>query len=244
MHGLFTIARREFAGYFVTPLAYVFLVVFLVSAAVAPFYFGQFMESRLADLLSFFSFHPWLLLILMPAVGMRLWTEERRSGSIELLMTLPVTAWAAVVGKFLAAWAFAALAILLTFPIVITVNWLGDPDTGVIVASYIASLLVAGALLALASCISALTKSQVIAFVISVVGGFLLMLSALDFVLGLFTGWAPQYLIDLIASFSFITHFENFTTGVIDIRSVIYFISLIVLLLLINRQIIELKKAG
>jgi len=244
MHGLFTIARREFAGYFVTPLAYVFLVVFLISAAVAPFYFGQFMESGLADLLSFFSFHPWLLLILMPAVGMRLWTEERRSGSIELLMTLPVTAWAAVVGKFLAAWAFATLAILLTFPIVITVNWLGDPDNGVIFASYVASILVAGALLALASCISALTKSQVIAFVISVVGGFLLMLSALDFVLGLFTGWAPQYLIDLIASFSFITHFENFTNGVIDIRSVIYFITLIVLLLLINRQIIELKKAG
>ncbi len=244
MRGLFTIARREFAGYFVTPLAYVFLVVFLVSAAVAPFYFGQFMESRLADLLSFFSFHPWLLLILMPAVGMRLWTEERRSGSIELLMTLPITAWAAVVGKFLAAWAFAALAILLTFPIVITVNWLGDPDNGVIAASYIASILVAGALLALAACISALTKSQVIAFVLSVVGGFLLMLSALDFVLGLFTGWAPQYLIDLIASFSFITHFENFTNGVIDIRSVVYFITLIVLLLLINRQIIELKKAG
>jgi ABC-2 type transport system permease protein len=244
MRGLFTIARREFAGYFVTPLAYVFLVVFLVSAAVAPFYFGDFMESGLADLLSFFSFHPWLLLILMPAVGMRLWTEERRSGSIELLMTLPITAWGAVVGKFLAAWAFAALAILLTFPIVITVNWLGDPDNGVIVASYIASILVAGALLALASCISALTKSQVIAFVLSVVGGFLLMLSALDFVLGLFTGWAPQYLIDLIASFSFITHFENFTNGVIDIRSVVYFLTLILLLLLINRQIIELKKAG
>ncbi len=244
MHGLFTIARREFAGYFVTPLAYVFLVVFLISAAVAPFYFGDFMESGLADLLAFFSFHPWLLLILMPAVGMRLWTEERRSGSIELLMTLPITAWAAVVGKFLAAWAFAALAILLTFPIVITVNWLGDPDNGVIFASYVASILVAGALLALASCISALTKSQVIAFVLSVVGGFLLMLSALDFVLGLFTGWAPQYLIDLIASFSFITHFENFTNGVIDVRSVVYFITLIVLLLLINRQIIELKKAG
>ena len=138
----------------------------------------------------------------------------------------------------------AALAILLTFPIVITVNWLGDPDNGVIVASYIASILVAGALLALASCISALTKSQVIAFVLSVVGGFLLMLSALDFVLGLFTGWAPQYLIDLIASFSFITHFENFTNGVIDIRSVVYFLTLILLLLLINRQIIELKKAG
>jgi ABC-2 type transport system permease protein len=142
----------------------------------------------------------------MPAVGMRLWTEERRSGSIELLMTLPVTPWQAVGGKFLAAWAFAALALALTFPIIITVNYLGDPDNGVVVAGYISSLLMAGALLALATCISALTKSQVIAFVISVVAGFLLMLSGLPLVLDLFTGWAPDYLVDLIASFSFHTH--------------------------------------
>jgi ABC-2 type transport system permease protein len=241
---MYIIARREFAGYFVTPLAFVFLVVFLVAAAVATFYFGDFMGRRQADLLSFFDFHPWLLLILMPAVGMRLWTEERRSGSIELLMTLPVTPWQAVGGKFLAAWAFAAVALALTFPIVITVNYLGDPDNGVIVAGYISSLLMAGALLALTSCISALTKSQVIAFVISVVAGFLLMVSGLDLVLNLFTGWAPDYLVDLIASFSFLTHYYDLTNGVVSIPSIVFFFTLIILLLLINRQIIELKKAG
>lgn len=244
MRVLLTIARREFVAYFLTPLAYVFLVVFLVAAAVAPFYFGGFMERRQADLIPFFDFHPWLFLILMPAIGMRLWTDERRSGSIELLMTLPVTPWQAVGGKFLAAWGFATFALLLTFPIVLTVNRLGDPDNGVILAGYVGSFLMAGGLLALASCISALTKSQVIAFVISVVAGFLLMVTSLDLVLGLFTGWAPAYVVDLIASFSLRTHFYDFRNGIIDLSSVIFFLTLIGLLLLINRQIIEIKKAG
>ncbi|MGE0213155.1 MAG: ABC transporter permease [Parvibaculaceae bacterium] len=244
MRVLLTIARREFVAYFLTPLAYVFLVVFLVAAAVAPFYFGGFMERRQADLIPFFDFHPWLFLILMPAIGMRLWTDERRSGSIELLMTLPVTAWQAVWGKFLAAWAFATFALLLTFPIVLTVNRLGNPDNGVILAGYVGSFLMAGGLLALASCISALTKSQVIAFVISVVAGFLLMVTSLDLVLGVFTGWAPAYVVDLVASFSLRTHFYDFRNGIIDLSSVIFFLTLIGLLLLINRQIIEIKKAG
>lgn len=244
MRVMLTIARREFVAYFLTPLAYVFLVVFLVAAAVAPFYFGGFMDRRQADLLPFFDFHPWLFLILMPAIGMRLWTEERRSGSIELLMTLPVTAWQAVGGKFLAAWAFATFALALTFPIVLTVNRLGDPDVGVIASGYVGSFLMAGGLLALASCISALTKSQVIAFVVSVVAGFLLMVTSLDLVLGVFTGWAPEYVVDLIASFSLRTHFYDFRNGIIDLSSVIFFVTLIGLLLLINRQIIEIKKAG
>ncbi|MGV8840865.1 MAG: ABC transporter permease [Bauldia sp.] len=244
MRVMLTIARREFVGYFITPLAYVFLVVFLVAAAVATFYFGDFLEIRQADLISFFTFHPFLLLVLMPAVGMRLWTEERRSGSIELLMTLPVTAWQAVLGKFLAAWAFAGICLLLTFPIVWTVNWLGDPDNGVIVAGYIGSFLMAGALLALTSCISALTKSQVIAFVISVVAGFVLMVTGLGLVLDLFTGWAPEYIVDLIASFSFYTHFNELVSGIVAGGTIIFFVTLIGLLLLINRQIIELKKAG
>ncbi|MCC6735656.1 MAG: ABC transporter permease subunit [Bauldia sp.] len=244
MRVMLTIARREFVGYFITPLAYVFLVVFLVAAAVATFYFGDFLEIRQADLISFFTFHPFLLLVLMPAVGMRLWTEERRSGSIELLMTLPVTAWQAVLGKFLAAWAFAGICLLLTFPIVWTVNWLGTPDNGVIVAGYIGSFLMAGALLALTSCISALTKSQVIAFVISVVAGFILMAMGLPFVLDLFTGWAPEYIVDLIASFSFFTHFNELVSGIVAGSTIVFFVTLIGLLLLINRQIIELKKAG
>lgn len=244
MRVMLTIARREFVGYFITPLAYVFLVVFLVAAAVATFYFGDFLEIRQADLISFFTFHPFLLLVLMPAVGMRLWTEERRSGSIELLMTLPVTAWQAVLGKFLAAWAFAGICLLLTFPIVWTVNWLGTPDNGVIVAGYIGSFLMAGALLALTSCISALTKSQVIAFVISVVAGFILMAMGLPFVLDLFTGWAPEYIVDLIASFSFFTHFNELVSRIVAGSTIVFFVTLIGLLLLINRQIIELKKAG
>lgn len=244
MRVMLTIARREFIGYFITPLAYVFLVVFLVAAAVATFYFGDFLEIRQADLISFFTFHPFLLLVLMPAVGMRLWTEERRSGSIELLMTLPITTWQAVLGKFLAAWAFAGICLLLTFPIVWTVNWLGDPDNGVIAAGYVGSFLMAGALIALTSCISALTKSQVIAFVISVVAGFILMASGLALVLDLFTGWAPEYLVDLVASFSFVTHFNELTSGIIAGSSIVFFVTLIGLLLLINRQIIELKKAG
>ena len=238
------IARREFGGYFTTPLAYVFLVVFLVAAAIATFDFGDFMELRQADLLAFFAFHPWLMVVLMPAVGMRLWTEERRAGTIELLMTLPVTPWQAVAGKFLAAWGFAAIALLLTFPIVLTVNYLGEPDNGLIVAGYIGSLLMAGGLLALASCLSALTKSQVIAFVLSVVASFALMVTGLAVVLDLFSGWAPDYLVDLVASFSFYTHFLQLTEGVVDLSAVVYFISLIALLLLVNRQIIELKKAG
>ncbi len=244
MRVMLTIARREFGGYFTTPLAYVFLVVFLVAVAIATFDFGDFMELRQADLLPFFTFHPWLLVVLMPAVGMRLWTEERRAGTIELLMTLPITPWQAVGGKFLAAWAFAAIALALTFPIVITVNYLGDPDNGLIVAGYIGSLLVAGGLLALASCLSALTKSQVIAFVLSVVASFALMVTGLAVVLDLFSGWAPDYLVDLVASFSFYTHFIQLTEGVVDLGAIIYFITLIVLLLLVNRQIIELKKAG
>lgn len=243
MRAMLTIARREFVGYFTTPLAYVFLVVFLVAAAVATFEFGDFIQRGQADLLSFFDYHPFLLLVLMPAVGMRLWTEERRQGSMELLMTLPITAWQAVIGKFAAAWAFAGICLLLTFPIVITVNWLGNPDNGIIATSYVASFLLAGALLALTSCISALTKSQVIAFVISVVAGFILMVTGLALVLDLFTGWAPEYIVDLIASFSFYTHFIELTNGVVGANSIVFFVSLIVLLLLINRQIIELKKA-
>ena len=244
MRVLLVIAKRELAAYFSTPLAYVFMVAFLAAAAAVPFYFGDFMERRQADLTPFFGFHSWLFLVLIPAVGMRLWAEERRQGTIELLMTLPVTTWQAVGGKFLAAWLFTAITLALTFPIWITVNYLGDPDNGVILASYVGSFLMAGALLAVASCISALTKSQVIAFVISVAAGFLLMMSGLDLVLGVFRGWAPQYLVDLIASFSFLTHFGTITEGVLDLRAIIFFISLIALFLFVNRQIVEIKKAA
>ncbi len=244
MRVMLTVARREFVGYFATPLAYVFLVVFLAAAAAATFYFGSFLERNQADLTAFFEFHPWLFLVFMPAIGMRLWTEERRSGTVELLMTLPVTPWQAVLGKFLAAWAFAGIALALTFPIWLTVNYLGDPEHSIVITSYFGSFLMAGALLALTSCISALTKNQVIAFVISVVVGILLLLAGHDLVIDAMSSWAPDYLIRLVASFSFLTHFLGMTSGLVELTAVIYFVSLIGLLLLINRQVVELKKAG
>ena len=244
MRVTFTIARREFLAYFSTPLAYVFLVVFLAAAAAAPFYFGDFLDRGQADLTPFFDFHPFLFLIFMPAIGMRLWTDERRQGTIELLMTLPITPWQAVMGKFLAAWAFATVAIALTFPIWITVDFLGDPEHSIILTGYFASFLMAGALLAVASSVSALTKSQVIAFVISALVGFLMMVAGLDLVIDAFSAWAPDYLISLVASFSFMTHFAGMTNGLVELNAVIYFVTLIGLFLLINRQVIDLKKAS
>ena len=173
MHNTLAIFRREFASYFATPLALVFIVIFLVVALSLTFFFGSFYENGQADLGSFFYFHPWLYLFLMPALSMRLWAEERKSGSIELLMTLPIAPWQAVVGKYLAAWAVAGLALALTFPIWITVNYLGDPDNGVILAGYLGSLFVAGGMLAIGACISAVTRNQVIAFILSALVCFL-----------------------------------------------------------------------
>ncbi len=244
MRTMLVIARRELGAYFSTPLAYVFIVAFVAAAGAVPFYFGGFMDRRQADLTPFFGFHTYLFLVLIPAVGMRLWAEERRVGTIELLMTLPITVWQAVGGKFLAAWAFTGLTLALTFPIWITVNYLGDPDNGVIVASYLGSFLMAGALLAVTSCISALTKSQVIAFVVSVVAGFLLIATSLELVQGLFRSWAPQYVLDLVSSFSLSTHFNAIADGVLDLRAVVFLLSLIVLFLFVNRQIVEMKKAA
>lgn len=244
MNTLFAIFKREFTSYFVTPVAYVFIVIFLFMTGIFTFYLGAFYESNQADLQPFFRFHPWLYLFLIPAISMRLWSDERKSGSIELLMTLPVSIADAVVGKYLAAWCFTAVALLLTFPMWLTVNFLGDPDNTVILASYIGSLIMAGGFLAIGSCISAFTKSQVIAFVISVVISFMFILSGFPMVLDLFQGWAPQALIDAIASFSFLTHFTSITKGVIDIRDIIYFTALIAFWLYINVVVIETKKAS
>jgi ABC-2 type transport system permease protein len=243
VRSIFVIARREMASYFSTPLAYVFLVIFLAAAAAAPLLFGAFFERRQADLTTFFGFHPWLLLVLVPAIGMRLWAEERRVGTIELLITLPITVWEAVAGKFLAAWAFAGLSIALTFPIWVTVNMLGDPDNGVILASYIGSFLMAGAFLALSSAISALTTSQVVAFVLSVSAGFLLLVTGLDFVAAPARNWLPQYAVDLIASYSLLTHFYSITEGVLEMRGIVFFLTIILLFLFINKELVEVRKA-
>ena len=244
MSSLLSIYKREFVSYFVTPVAYVFIVIFLFMTGIFTFYLGAFYESNQADLEPFFRFHPWLYLFLIPAITMRLWSDERKSGTIELLMTLPVSITDAVVGKYLAAWRFTAVALLLTFPMWITVNYLGDPDNTVILASYVGSLIMAGGFLAIGSCISAFSKSQVIAFVISVVICFMFILSGFPMVLDMFQGWAPQALVDAIASFSFLTHFTSIKKGVIDIRDVIYFAALIAFWLYVNVVIIEAKKAS
>ena len=237
------VMRRELSGYFSTPVAWVFIVIFLVMAGVFTFYIGKFYERGSSDLDPFFQFHPWLYLFLVPAIGMRLWAEERRSGTIELLLTLPLTTWQAVLGKFLAAWLFIGLALALTFPVWLTVNYLGNPDNGVIVAGYIGSWLMAGGFLAIGSCMSALTRNQVVAFILSVVVCFAFLLSGLPMVTDLFSGWAPQALVDAIAEFSFLAHFSTISRGVIDLRDLVYFALVIGFWLLANVIVLELRKA-
>ena len=245
MSAIATVFKRELKSYFATPVAYVFIVIFLVLAATFPFYLGSptFFERGQADLQPFFNFHPWLYLFLVPAVGMRLWSEERKSGTIELLLTLPITMWQAVVGKFLAAWAFIGIALFLTFPIWITVNYLGSPDNGVIFASYVGSFLMAGAFLAIGSCISACTRNQVIAFILTVVVCFLFLLAGFPLVLNAFSSWAPQGIVDAISGLSFLTHFTSISKGVIDLRDLIYFLLTIAFWLYASAVVIDLKKA-
>jgi ABC-2 type transport system permease protein len=235
--------RRELASYFATPVAYVFIVIFLILAGAFTFYLGGFYERGQADLQPFFAFHPWLYLFLIPAVAMRLWAEERKSGSIELLLTLPVTMLQAVLGKFLAAWAFVGIALVLTFPIWITVNYLGDPDNGAIVAGYFGSFLMAGSFLAIGSCLSATTRNQVVAFILTVVICFLLLLAGFPLVLEAAGAVLPQFLVDAIASLSFLTHFSAISKGVIDLRDLIYFALMIGFWLYACAVVIDHKKA-
>lgn len=227
MNHIRSIFRRELGSYFATPLAYVFVLIFLVAASAMAFQLGRLFERGQADLQPFFTFHPWLYLLLVPAVAMRLWAEERRSGTIELLLTQPITLWQAVMGKFLAAWAFMGIALALTFPVWITINYLGDPDNGAIAAAYFGSLLMAGGFLAVGSCMSALTRNQVVAFVLAVAVCFVLLLIGYPAVLDAVSGWAPRLLIDTLASLSFYTHFESLQKGVIDLRDVLFYLLLI-----------------
>ena len=243
MHNIAILFRREFASYFATPLAFVFIVIFLLLAGAFAFYLGGFYERSQADLAPFFTYHPWLYLFLIPALSMRLWAEERKSGSIELLMTLPVTTWQAVIGKYLAAWCFAGLALALTFPMWITVNYLGDPDNGAILAGYIGSFLMAGGYLAIGACMSAVTRNQVVAFILAVVVCFLFTLAGFPLVLDAFSAWAPQLLVDSVASLSFLTHFESISKGVIDLRDVLYFALLIGAWLVATAIVLDMKKA-
>lgn len=244
MNALITIVRREFAAYFATPLAYVFLVAFVVAAGAMTFYVGGFFGRRQADLAPFFLFHPWLFLALIPAIGMRLWAEERRTGTMELLMTLPVTTSQAVAGKFIAGWLFAGLALALTAPIWLTVNYLGAPDNGVILASYVGSFLMAGAMLAVASCVSALTRNQVIAFILAIGVCLLLMVAGVEAITATLRGFLPAQAVDLLASSSMLTRFVTITKGVLDFRDMFYFLSMIALFLYINTCIVEYERAS
>lgn len=239
-----TITKRELGAYFSSPLAYVFIVIFLLLCGFFTFMVGGFFERRQAALGgSFFEWHPWFYLFLVPAVGMRLWAEERRVGSIELLLTMPITAWQAIVGKFLASWLFLGLALALTFPVVITVNYLGSPDNGVILCAYIGSWLMAGSYLAISSFTSAMTRTQVVSFIVSVVICLFLILAGFPPVTRLLEGWARP-LADAVASFSVITHFEGFQKGVLDSRDVIFFLSIIVFSLFTTSVILRGHRAG
>ncbi len=237
------IMKREFNGYFATPVAYVFLIIFLLIAGFATFYVGDFFARGEADLYPFFNMHPWLYLLLIPAISMRLWAEERKSGSIELLMTLPISVFEAVLGKFLAAWAFTGLALILNFPLWITVNILGSPDNGVIFAGFVGSWLMAGGFLAIGATISSVTKNQVIAFVLSVIVSLIFVLAGYGIVLDFFSSWAPQTLVEVISSFSFLTHFDAISKGVIDVRDLLYFVALIAIWLFANALIVNARKA-
>ena len=238
MSAIKTIFKRELSSYFATPVAYVFLVIFLLLSGLLTFWIGRWFESGQASLTGFFNFHPWLYLVLMPAIAMRMWAEERNTGSIELLLTLPVTLRDAVIAKFLAAWVFAGIALILTFPMWVLVNYLGEPDNGVILASYIGSWLMAGAFLSIGACMSAATRSQVIAFVLTVVVGLFFLFFGLIQVFG-GEGW----LVETVAGLGFITHFNSISKGVLDLRDIVFFLAVIAAFLAATMVVIELKKA-
>ena len=244
MRAIRIICRRELEGYFTSPVAYVFLVIFLLLTGFFTFTAGAFFERGEASLAAFFGWHPWLYLVLVPAVGMRLWAEERRAGTIELLLTLPITTWQAIIGKFLASWIFLALALVLTFPVVLTVNVLGQPDNGAIAAGYVGSLLLAGAYLALTCMTSAMTRNQVVAFILSVVICLALILVGFNPVTDLLARWTSPAVVDTVAAFSVITHFDGFQKGVLDSRDLIFFLSVIGFALFATGVIIRGHRAG
>jgi len=239
-----TIAKRELGGYFSSPVAFVFMVIFLLLTGFFTFMAGNFFERGQANLDPFFMWHPWLYLFLVPCVGMRLWAEERRVGTIELLLTKPITAWQAIVGKFMASWFFLGLCLVLTFPVFITVNYLGSPDNGVIFAAYIGSLLMAGTYLAISCMTSAMTRNQVISFIISVVICLFLVLCGFPPVTNLFTSWAPNWLVETVAAFSVYPHFEDFQKGVLDLRDLILFLSIIGFSLFTTGVVIRNLRSG
>ncbi len=242
MGAFWAVLRREFGAFFATPVAYVFILIFLAMNGVFGFYIGNFFARGQADMQSFFTYHPWLYLFLVPALSMRLWAEERNTGSIELLLTLPVLRWQAVLAKFLAAWGFCGLTLALTFPVWISVNYLGDPDNGVVLAAYAGSWLMAGGYLAIGCCLSAATRNQIIAFIMTAVICFLLILSGHEIVLGLVSGWAPPVVVDAVASLGFLPHYEAAVRGVVALRDILYYASFIAVWLFATSLVLERKQ--
>jgi ABC-2 type transport system permease protein len=243
MSAVTAVMRRELRSYFVTPLAYVFIVIFLLLAGALTFYLGDFYARGLADLQPFFAFHPWLYLFLVPALSMRLWAEERKAGTLELLLTLPITAGQAMLGKFFAAWIFVALALALTFPFWLTVNYLGNPDNGVILAGYLGSLLMAGAYLAVGCCLSTLTRSQVVAFIVTAAVCFVLLQAGQPLVLDAVGGFLPPALVAAVADLSMLHHFDAIARGVLDLRDVAYFVLSIAAWLVAGVLLLNLRRA-
>lgn len=241
---MLAVYRRELLSYVTTPTAYVFVAVFLFAIGLFTFQVGGFFENRRADLTAFFAFHPWIFMVFLPAVAMRLWSEEARSGAIELLLTLPAPTWSLVVGKFLAAWSIAGVALLLTTPLWITVNVLGSPDNAAIFTAYLASLLMAGAYIAIGSAMSALTPAQIVAFVLAVLVSFLLTVLGLPLVQDFFAGFVGGAVAEAVARFSIMHHFDAAQRGVVEFRSLFYFGSLIALCLAYTVLAVDARRGG
>lgn len=244
MKMMIPIIKRELMSYFRSPVAYVFIVIFLISTTGATWYLGNFYQSNEASLEIFFFFHPWLYLILIPAVGMRLWSEDRRQGTIEILLTLPIHLVLVVMAKFLAAWIFIGVALALTFPMIVTTFYLGEPDSGVMLTGYLGSFLMGGAYLSITCFTSSLTKNQVISFITSFIICLILVLLGWGVLSRTLNDIFPMAVADMITQFSFSTHFNAIRRGMIDFRDVIYFLSIIAFMLLANVLVLENKKAN
>jgi len=244
MRNVWVVMKRELKSYFEAPVAYVFMVGFLVLTGFLTFFVTRFYERRIADLQPFFFWHPWVYLLLVPAAAMGLWAEERRTGTIELLLTMPITLAEAVLGKFLAAWLFIIIGIALTFPIVITTFYLGNPDAGVIISGYFGTILLAGAYVSVGMLTSAMTRSQVISFVMSLLLCLLLLLAGWPPVTDIFVRWAPNWLVNAVASISFMPHFESMQRGVIDVRDIVYYVSVIVFMFSATLLVLENRKSA
>jgi ABC-2 type transport system permease protein len=236
-----SIIKRELTSYFQTPVAYVFGSVFLILIGALTFYLSNFFTRGIADLQPFFAWQPWLYLFLIPALTMRLWAEEQKSGTIEFIITLPISFWQLILGKFFASWIFVGFIIICTTPLWITVNYLGNPDNGVILASYIGSLLMAGGYIAIGSAASTLTRNQIIAFILGCIICFLFVMSGYSVVSSFFANFLPENIIQIISSLSFLSNFEAITKGRLELSNIVFFVSVIIFWLIVTKIILQHK---